>query len=268
MSSDSSVSFQVMSDLHLELGSGYESFEIPPCAPYLCLLGDIGRAVDEKLFAFLERQLRAFKIVFFLLGNHEAYGSSYPYARERFAVFRRFCEEKRIIDKAFGVFIVLDQTRYDINEQVTILGCTLYSNVTPEQHDSVSFGLNDFYYIEKWTVEDHNAAHRSDVEWLREQFYKIHQNEPQRRVMVLSHHSPTLLPETHDPRHRGSRISSGFATNLLPGQLEAKQLEVWAYGHTHYNSDIKLGEIRLLANQRGYITALSENFNVRNVVTF
>jgi hypothetical protein len=97
---DISTTFQIMSDLHLEFGSGYESFHIPPCAPYLCLLGDIGRAVDEKLFIFLEHQLGAFKVVFFVLGNHEPYGSSYPVSKERFAAFRDYCEQKRIIDPA------------------------------------------------------------------------------------------------------------------------------------------------------------------------
>lgn len=261
-----STAFQIMSDLHLEFGSGYESFDIPPCAPYICLLGDIGRAVDEKLFIFLEQQLRAFKVVFFLLGNHEAYGSSYPVSKERFVAFRDYCEQKRTIDTSFGEFVVLDQTRYDVTEQVTILGCTLYSNVSPEQHEDVSFGLNDFYSIDNWSVDDHNAAHRSDVEWLRRELARLYENEPFRRVMVLTHHSPTLVPEANDPRHRASRIASAFATDLIPDQLDGSQISIWAYGHTHYNSDITSGGVRLFTNQRGYITALCLDFDVRNVV--
>ena len=261
-----STAFQIMSDLHLEFGSGYESFDIPPCAPYLCLLGDIGRAIDEKLFVFLERQLRAFKVVFFLLGNHEAYGSSYPASKERFAAFRDLWEQKRIIDTSLGEFVVLDQTRYDVTHQVTILGCTLYSNVLPEQREDVSVRLNDFYSIKGWSVDDHNAAHRSDVEWLQRQLATISQNERSRRVMVLTHHSPTLVSEAHDPRHRASRITSAFATDLIPGQIDESQICVWASGHTHYNSDITSGAVRLFTNQRGYITALCLGFDVRKVV--
>lgn len=40
------IPFQVMSDLHLEVGQQYTSFRISPCAPYLILAGDIGRLSD------------------------------------------------------------------------------------------------------------------------------------------------------------------------------------------------------------------------------
>ena len=260
---DSAINFQIVSDLHLEFGYGYESFDIPPRAPYLCLLGDIGRAVDDKLFAFLENQLRVFKIVCFLLGNHEAYSSSYSFAKERFTVFQKSCDERR---DTLGKFILFDQTRYDIDNVTTILGCTLYSNVTAEQYDHIRFGLNDFYRIENWSVEQHNDAHKSDVEWLRAQLMEI-KKEPDRRVMVLTHHSPTLLEEAHDPRHRNSKLTSAFATDLLP-ELDTSQVKIWAYGHTHFNHpSIKVGEVELITNQRGYITALSSNFDISKVVT-
>jgi hypothetical protein len=216
---------------------------------------------------FLEKQLRAFKVVFFLLGNHEAYGSSCPVSKERFIAFRNGWEQKRTTDASLGEFVVLDQTRYDVNEPVTILGCTLYSNVPPEQHEDVSIRCNDFYSINNWSVDDHNAAHRSDVEWLRRELARLYENEPFRRVMVLTHHSPTLVSEAHDPRHRASRIGSAFATDLIPGQLDGCQISIWAYGHTHYNSDITTGGVRLFTNQRGYITALCLDFDIRKVVS-
>ena len=131
----------------LGLASGYESFEIPACAPYLCLLGDIRRCVDKKLFNFLERQLGAFKLVFFLVGNHEAYGSSYPASKERCQAFQEHCRRKLASDPSLGEFVVLDQTLYDVTDKVTVLGCTLYSHVLPAQLDDVSLRLNDFYSI-------------------------------------------------------------------------------------------------------------------------
>ena len=106
MASDECVTFQIMSDLHLEFGTGYNSFHIRPGAPFLCLLADIGLAIhEEKLFRFLERQLKSFKIVFFLLGNHETYSSSYPFAKAVFTSFRQQCEEKRKVDKSLGEFV-------------------------------------------------------------------------------------------------------------------------------------------------------------------
>lgn len=40
------TSFQILSDLHLEINQEYLSFEIPVCAEHLVLAGDVGRLVD------------------------------------------------------------------------------------------------------------------------------------------------------------------------------------------------------------------------------
>lgn len=267
MSQTSPVDFQIMSDLHLEMGSGYETFEIVPCAPFLCLLGDIGLTIHERLYAFLERQLYQFKTVFFVLGNHEAYSSSLPYSKQRMATFRAACDEKRRVDPSFGEFVLLDQTRYDVNDRVTVLGCTLFSNVSPEQFQQVSFGLSDFYLIDNWTVEKHNDAHKSDVEWLTTQLSRIRDESPERRVMILTHHSPTIIPQANNPRHANSKISSAFITDLVPGPICISEVKVWAYGHTHYNVDIQLDQLRLCANQRGYISSLSKGFDGQKIVS-
>jgi len=68
MAISNGVPFQIMSGLHLE----YETFEIPPKAPFLAVLGDIGVTIDSKLFTFLQKQLSQFQVVSYLLGNHEA----------------------------------------------------------------------------------------------------------------------------------------------------------------------------------------------------
>lgn len=42
----SSISFQIVSDLHLEVNLQYSSFKIPVSSSQLVLAGDIGRLVD------------------------------------------------------------------------------------------------------------------------------------------------------------------------------------------------------------------------------
>lgn len=72
-----SYKFQYMSDLHLEVGQQYSTFDFPPTAPYLILAGDIGRLIDyDKLLLFLTKQTSRFDAVFYVLGNHEFYGTS------------------------------------------------------------------------------------------------------------------------------------------------------------------------------------------------
>jgi predicted phosphodiesterase len=71
-----STGFQVLSDLHLEVGQQYSLFDFPAAAPYLILAGDIGRFKDyNALLNFLTAQTERFRLVFLVLGNHEFYES-------------------------------------------------------------------------------------------------------------------------------------------------------------------------------------------------
>ena len=74
------MAIQILSDLHLEAPKAYDIFEIVPKAPYLALLGDIGNIIPHKdeCISFLKRQLRQFRAVLFVPGNHEAYHSTWP----------------------------------------------------------------------------------------------------------------------------------------------------------------------------------------------
>ena len=85
---DNPLKIQILSDLHLEFyfnkrepggssGYGYDIYQTIPSAPILALLGDIGLAISDELFRFLERQLKLYERVLFVMGNHEGYRSTY-----------------------------------------------------------------------------------------------------------------------------------------------------------------------------------------------
>lgn len=263
----SDVQIQVLSDLHLESPPAYDVFTIPPSAPHLALLGDIGNTRDSGLLEFLTIQLKAFTTVFLLLGNHEPYHSNWAQAKQKIIEFKTAISEQRRQDAAIGEFVFLDQTRYDLSPMVTILGCTLFSKILSEQTEHVSFGLNDFYHIEDWTTDQHNLAHVSDLRWLNQQVAAISATEPQRRIIILTHHSPCVDASAIDPAHSASRISSGFMTDLCREVCCASEkVKVWACGHTHFNFDFKQGEKRVLANQRGYYFKQAEGFDVKKII--
>lgn len=78
------MSFQINSDLHLEVGQQYSSFQIPASAPYLVLAGDIGRLVDyDSYLVFLKTQTEQFELISWVLGNHEFYTSTFTTGLER-----------------------------------------------------------------------------------------------------------------------------------------------------------------------------------------
>lgn len=117
-----STQFQILSDLHLEVSKQYSSFEIPVCAKYLVLAGDIGCLADYNEFlAFLHKQTTNFELVFLVFGNHEFYNNTYNSALGQ----ARQLEQE---DSLNGRLILLHQRRYDIpNSHITVLGCTPWS---------------------------------------------------------------------------------------------------------------------------------------------
>lgn len=262
------MQLKIVSDLHLEAPAAYDIFEISPDgAQYLALLGDIGHVKDHGLFEFLSKQLLQFAVVFFVLGNHEPYHSSYPHAVAKLNEFREEINSSRHRDPSLGDFVFLNRTRYDISSAVTILGCTLFSSVLPEQHDQVSFGLNDFYHIKDWSVEQHCEAHDHEVAWLNDQVFAISSEEPDRKVVILTHYSPTLDGRSTDPMHRDSKISSGFSTDLKNQACWTNlSVRLWAFGHTHFNCDFDEDGKRVLTNQKGYYFAQAAGFREHKVV--
>lgn len=258
-----------MSDLHLEtppLLPMYSSFEIEPKCSYLALLGDIGYAHDDELPNFLKRQLEQFEIVFYVLGNHEPYqldGSQTDSPRQRAVSIMEDFEtqidemKKDAAAAPLGRFVFMDRRRFDLDDTVTVLGCTMFSNITEDQRGTVSLFISDFSNTPNWTVDSHNEAHKADLAWLNAQIESISSAESHRAIVILTHYSPTTLPEANDPDHleddRG--VQSAFATDLS-GEVcwTSPSVRLWAFGHTHFNCDFVDGRTgkRVVANQRGY----------------
>ena len=163
----------------------------------------------------------------------------------------------------------LNRTRYDVSDSMTILGCTLFSKVTPEQREHVSSGLNDFRQIEGWSVELHNEAHKRDIEWLDGQVQAIERNEPKRKIVILTHYAPTVDERSVDPQHRRSSISLGFSTDLKEHVCwTSEKVKVWAFGHTHFNCDYtdEATGKTVMTNQRGYSFSQAKGFEKGKVI--
>ncbi|KAK4232657.1 hypothetical protein C8A03DRAFT_20089, partial [Achaetomium macrosporum] len=90
---------------------------------------------------------------------------------------------------------------------------------------------------------------------------------PQRKIVIFTHHSPTLDPRAVEERHRGSTVQSGFATHLSDEECWTNpSVVMWAFGRTHFSCDFtdELGK-RVVANQRGYSAAPSTGSDVEKV---
>ena len=268
------VLLQIGSELHLETHPAYEDLQLPVTAPHLALLGDIGHVCDEAFFKCLENLLGRYETVFFLLGNHEPYHMRLSSAKSRVRSFSQKMERLRVTS-SIGQFVFLDQTRYEFpgvaNGGITILGCTLFSRVLPEEAKEVAYRFVDFRDIIDWEVEDHNDCHRADLQWLNNEVEKIVEEDSERKIIVFTHYSPSVDERTRNPKYSKSPVDSGFMTDLSGQKCWTKpNVKLWAFGHTHYSLDFK-DEItgkRVIANQKGYYIKLTPSKKDPNSIPF
>ncbi|EAU92485.1 Ser/Thr protein phosphatase superfamily protein [Coprinopsis cinerea okayama7 len=248
---------QLLSDLHLEVEREADqplyTYDFPksPDCDILALLGDIGWTRDDRLFDWLETQLSRFKRVFFVLGNHEPYVSTLEESEARLEAFAQKSSSNHQSDPSKGEFIFLNRKRYDLSPDITILGCTLWSRLNPDDLDILSWSLTDFKRIEGFTPEKYQAAHEQDREWLRNTIESIRKEEGHRRIVVFTHHAPTI-EGTGDPKFLGGPTNSAFATELTKEEWWGPPISLWAFGHTHFSCDFERGGVRVVSNQRGY----------------
>ena len=266
-----SISFQILSDLHLETPAArptYSDFSFYNNSSCLVLLGDIGHVSDSRLYAFLETQLSRFDIIFYVLGNHESYGGTLEAAKKS---LREYESRKSSTGNKQGKFVVLDQTRYDISPTVTILGCNLFSAIDPDQASSIQLFSSDFEQIQDSSIDSHTAAHKSDLAWLNQQVAGITQNEPERQIVIFTHYSPTVQGEANKPSHL--KDDTGVRTAVMTDLCQepcwtSSSVVLWAFGHTHFNCDFidsATGK-RVLTNQYGGRRSEAEGFDAEKVV--
>ncbi|KAI1646068.1 uncharacterized protein F4817DRAFT_366271 [Daldinia loculata] len=243
------VRIQIMSDLHLELDEAYGHFNIPPEAPYLALLGDLGNFAfhGTQYTEFIERHLLQFKAIF------------YEVAR---TAVEQFCHNvqirRKIPGSTLGDFVFLDNSRYDIlNENVTILGATLFTNPPRGQRH-----CTDAYYRNEirtnYDVRKHMLAHFDTMSYLSHEVAALAHEDPRRSIIILTHHCPTLNTEAvgQPPVVDRGGMKYRYACDLTKEHpwIEADAVKLWAFGSTHYNCDYvdEKTRKRVYSNQRGY----------------
>jgi hypothetical protein len=77
--------------------------------------------------------------------------------------------------------------------------------------------VTDFRRIKDWTVHRHNEAHESDLTWLKGELDTAIIDDPNRWILVVTHHAPSV-PETSRPKHLENPWTSAFATDVISGE--------------------------------------------------
>lgn len=237
------MKIQYCSDLHLEFKENARYIARHPIersGDILLLAGDITLLRNmEQHKAFFDYLSDNFAYTYWIPGNHEYYKSDvtdYPSPLK--------------MEIRHNVFLVNQQVF--MHEDVSIICCTLWSHVQPENEYEIQRNLSDFHIIQnegrRLTVADFNRMHQSDLAFLQQAL----KDSVGRKMVVVTHHVPTLM---HYPKqYINSPINQAFATELHDLILSSGAV-AWIYGHHHNNTpEFKIGGTTLLTNQLGYVS--------------
>ncbi len=237
---------QYCSDLHFEFAENIHfltHYPIKPLGEILILAGDITnlsyfktRNVEKLFFKQLSKQ---FEKVFWICGNHEFYRSW----------------DVSILDKPLRLNVTknihLVNNFTTIYRGIRLVFTTLWSHINELEGLYIEKNMSDFQLINyqgrKLTTGIYTQRlHNPSVDFL----VNTLPSESDIPTVVVSHHLPSL--SCVHPKHKGSMLEQGFASNLDALILE-KQPTYWIYGHSHAHiPSFKIGSTTLLTNQLGY----------------
>ena len=232
------MKLQLLSDLHNEC---YR--RVPPIpasdSEVVVLAGDIGVGLDGLRWAG-EQAARLGKPVLYVAGNHEFYGHD-------LALLQTMRTYAAMMD---GLYL-LEQDSLVFND-TRFLGCTLWTDYQaagdPLQAMAVvAQGLSDHHEIRhgrrRFSPQDALALHQQSRQWLEAELATPFTGN----TVVITHHGPSL--RCQHPRYPLDAFSTAFISDLaeLVGQAD-----LWCFGHTHANLDVRVDGCRLVSNQRGY----------------
>lgn len=250
------------SDLHLDFGPGLEL----PGGEVLILAGDIVELKNlqsrQIMQDFFQTECAKYQQVFYILGNHEHYHSTFNKTRDQIQEFMpdnvRLMENECINYKG-----------------INFVGCTLWTDMNkldPLTLYQMPNLCNDYRCVKneyqggygKLTPKHTASVHFQSVEYLKKTLASV-----QAPTIVFTHHAPTL--ESIHARYRTAGdycMNGGFASDLSGLILDhTDKIPYWIHGHMHDAVDYIIGNTRVLSNPRGYMPYESQalTFSVKDL---
>ena len=244
---------QVYSDLHLEFVKGF--YNIKPTSEILILAGDIGILDCNNFEPFLQYISENWKIIIYVLGNHEYYleWSNYSKTKELY---------KDLFTKYKNIYLldneILNLTVND--EEYCIVGSTLWSTVNQEYAKYLCCLKNINYYDSErnkviklpWYI--YNSINQYETDYIK----NIIRTNIDKKILVVTHY-PTISNKAVNTYYKTSEPEM---IKLYNNDIELDRLKnnnlVCIAGHTHRSYDFEHNGVRYISNQKGYCENVSK----------
>lgn len=256
--------FQVLSDIHLEFSRFGFQFDFGDIvtnngAKYLLMAGDIGYPDMQIYEQFIRYCSKIFEKVFIVAGNHEYYATDKK--KYNMSEIDNMIEDTiRHIDNVY----YLNMAKYEIDDNIIILGCTLWTHVDEPNKETIQKRMGDYRYIhiadKLVTVDDTNRIFDEQFEWLK---YEV-ENNKDKTIIIMTHHLPSeqLIVE----KYSGFGVlNQAFYTELGQFITGNPQIKYWVCGHSHITHFDKIGDTEIIINARG---TMDENPEYNKALTF
>jgi len=232
------MKFRLLSDLHLEFRKEsvhkiikkVKEFNVQTPVDYLILAGDITNFKNISLLEnFIKSVYDNYKKVFYILGNHEYYGSTKDI--NAMNVYRNTINT--LNEKCNDSIVLLENEKYDITENFSIFGSTLWTDMSLDDYRSIN-DRNIF------RLDEITGAHIIAKNALR-------QLPASREYLIITHHMPSISLVHKKYAHYGF---SGFASDCE--DTFSDNMIYWCYGHTHMPGKSVIKGINFISNPMGY----------------
>lgn len=261
----------IISDLHLNwIWSGNidvtddqqwedKMFFMLPDADILIIAGDLCDDTS-KAFSYCKRSWmkdvsKRYKYVFFVLGNHDYYGTSLVNLEQKL--------ESLIQEQGLTNVFLLQNDCFEIpNTNTLVIGGTLwtdYANQDPLTMMNASFCMNDYRQI-----RDHKYSKITAERLLREhyktkQFIDIVARENRdKELIVITHHLPSYSLCNRD--YDNQNTNAYYASNLDQLILDNENIKCWVSGHSHQRKQLYIGQCLCMMNAFGYAGSEAQGY--------
>lgn len=247
------MKFQLFSDLHAEFEHDY----VPQWdgeSEYLLLAGDIHitRKIDDYTAYMNKITSQGWKKVFFIAGNHEAYGSVYQ---------QSITDLESIAEETGATF--LNNDTISLGEDIYLIGGTMWTDLSGPAGFFAEIQMNDYQRVKWYDGTDYHAMRVKNTTEMFFTFQAYLSGERERlpanaKIVVMTHTSPHAGSGALE--FKGDMLNAAYFTDMSGHMSE--HMPYWVHGHMHNSSNYTTEEgTTVLCNPFGYH---GQGYDLRN----